>query len=182
MEEHIGGIQLVEYIEQTADGSYCKLMWWPSQTDLSIKSSKLNSANLESWYPNTAPTFPSALQWMPYKIVKTVPHVLQLAQGHPLHDTLRYHKDVGWHFRYSTPFRVTGRPSLPSSMLSKAPDSSVLSSSKVKMRSKKPQLKTNKKAFIKLKKIALSIGLPELQLRRVDQQPGFRSLNVLLEV
>ena len=182
MEEHIGATQLIEYIEQAADGSYCKLMGWPSQIGLSTQSSKYNGVNLESWHPNTAPTFPSALQWMPYKIAKTVPHVLQSpGQGHPLHGALRYHKDFGWYYRYSTPFGVTGRPPLPSSMISNAPDSSV-AIPKGKRRSKKPQLKTNRKAFIKLKKIALSIGLPELQLRRVDQQPGFRSLNVLLEV
>ena len=181
MEEHIGATQLIEYIEQAADGSYCKLMGWPSQIGLSTQSSKFNSATLESWYPTTATTFPSALMWMPYKIIKTVPHVIKPGQGHPLHGALRYHKDVGWHYRYSTPFRVTGRPSLPSSLISKTSHSSVASIPKVKRRSKKPRLNTKRKAY-KLKKIALSIGLPELQLRRVDQQPGFRSLNVLLEV
>ena len=179
MEEHIDATQLIEYIEQAADGSYCKLMGWPSQIGLSTQSSKFNSANLESWYPSTAPTFPSALKWMPYKIVKTVPHVIQLDQGHPLHGALRYHKDVGWHYRYSMPFRVTGRPSLPSSLISKTSHSSMTSTPKVKRRSKKPRLKTKGTSF-QLKKIALSIGLPDLRLRRIDQQAGFGSLLRLL--
>ena len=194
MEEHVGVTQLIEYIEQAADGSYCKLMGWPSQIALSTQSSKFNSATLESWYPTTAPTAPSALRWMPYKIIKSVPHVLQPGQGHPLHGTLRYHKGLGWHYRYSMPFRVDRRPSLPSSMISKTSPSSVASIPKVKRRSKKPRLNTKRKAY-NLKKIALSIGLPELRLRRIDhpfgapelklrridQKPGFRSLYVLLK-
>ena len=104
-------------------------------------------------------------------------------------------KALGWHYRYSTPFKVTGRPPLPCSLISEAFDSSLASVSKVKRRIKKPRLKINKKAFVKLNKIALSIGFPEillrkidhpigapeLNLRRIDQQPGFRSLSVLLK-
>ena len=192
MEDCIGATQLIEYIEEDADGSYCKLMGWPSQTDLSLKSFPFNSATLESWYPDTTPTAPSALMWTPYKIVKTIPHVIQPGQGHPLHGTLRYHKGLGWHYRYSTPFRVDGRPSLPSSMISRTSPISVPSIPKVKKRSKKPLLKIKRKAY-KLTKLALSkfpelklrridhpFGGPELKLRRIDQQPGFRSLYVLL--
>ena len=40
MEERIGVTQLIEYIEQDDDGSYCKLMGWPPQTDLSVKPSQ----------------------------------------------------------------------------------------------------------------------------------------------
>ena len=195
MEEHVGDVQLVEYIEQAVDGSYCKLKGWPSQFGPGTQSSKYNGVNLESWYPDTAPTVPSALQWMPYKIAKSVPHVLQPGQGHPLHGVLRYHKSLGWHYRYSMPFKVSGRPLLPSSMISGASDSSLAPITKVNRRIKNPRLKINKKAFVKLNKIALSIGVPdillrkidhplgapELKLRRIDQQPGFRSLSVLLE-
>ena len=74
MDEHVGSIQLTEYIVQAADGGYCKLMGWPCQTDLSIKSSQSKGATLESWYPNTTPTVPSTLHWKPYKVVKTIPH------------------------------------------------------------------------------------------------------------
>ena len=195
MEEHVGDVQLVEYIEQAVDGSYCKLKGWPSQIGPPTHSSKFNGVNLESWYPETAPTVPSALQWMPYKVAKSVPHVLQPGQGHPLHGALRYHKSLGWHYRYSMPFKVTGRPPLPSSMVSQASDSSSASVAKVKRKIKKPRLEINKKAFVKLNKIALSIGFPEirlgrivhpvgapaLKLWRIDQQPGFRSLSVLLK-
>ena len=142
MDEHVGVTQLTECIEQAADGSYCKLMGWPCQTDLSLKSYQSKGATLESWYPNTTPTVPSTLQWKPYKVVKTIPHhVRQPGHGHPLHGTLRYHKDVGWHYRYTLPFKVTGRPSLPSSMKSKPSDGSVSSAPKSKKRSKKPPLK-----------------------------------------
>ena len=93
------------------------------------------------------------------------------------------------------PFKVSGRPLLPSSMISGASDSSLAPITKVNRRIKNPHLKINKKAFVKLNKIALSIGVPdillrkidhpigapELKLRRIDQQPGFRSLSVLLK-
>ena len=188
MEERVGVTQLIEYIEQADDGSYCKLMGWPSQTDLSVKPSHSSGATLESWYPNTTPTAPSVLQWVPYKIVKTVPHVSRPGQNHPLHGALRYHKAVGWHYRYSMPFRVTGTPPLPSSMESKTPGGSITSIPKSKKWSRKSQPKIKRRAFIKLKKIkvkvkeiALFIGLPELRLQRIDQQPGFRSLTELLK-
>ena len=188
MEEHVGGTQLIEYIEEANDGSYCKLMGWPSQTDLSVKTSHPSGASLESWYPNTAPTAPSGLQWMPYKIVKTVPHDCRPEQNHPLRGTLRYHKDVGWHFRYSMPFRITGRPPLPSSIESKNSGGSITSMSMAQL-CLWPQPKIKRRAFIKLKKIkvkvkeiALYIGLPEIRLKRIDQQPGFRSLTELLKV
>ena len=169
MEECVGDTQLVEYIEQADDGSYSRLMGWPAQTDLSVKTSHTSGATLESWYPNTTPTAPKVLQWKPYKIVKTIPHVSVPGQNHPLHGALRYHKAVGWHYRYSMPFRITGRPPLPNSM--------------------KPQPKIRRRAFVKLnkikvkvKEIAMYIGLPDLRLRRIDQQPGFRSLTKLLTV
>ena len=189
MEERVGVTQLIEYIEQADDGSYSRLMGWPSQTDLSVKPSHSSGATLESWYPNTTPTDPSVLQWVPYKIVKTVPHVCRPGQGHPLHGALRYHKAVGWHYRYSMPFRVTGRPPLPSSTESKTSGGSITSITKSKKWSRKPQPKIKRRAFIKLKKIkvkvkeiALYIGLPELRLQRIDQHPGFRSVTELLKV
>ena len=183
METHVGGTQLVEYIEEAADGSYCKLMGWPCQTDLSIKCSQTKGATLESWYPNTAPTDPSALQWKPFKIVKTMPHpVGPPCQGHPFRGSLRYHRDVGWHYRYSLPFKLTGAPSLPDSMKSQSFRGPVSSAPKPKKRSKKPPLKITHGAFIKLKKIALSIGLPDLRIRRIDQEPGFKDLTRLLTV
>jgi len=188
MEEHVGVTQLIEYIEEANDGSYCKLMGWPSQTDLSVKTSHPSGASLESWYPNTAPTAPSGLQWMPYKIVKTVPHDCRPEQNHPLRGTLRYHKDVGWHFRYSMPFRITGRPPLPSSIESKNSGGSITSMSMAQL-CLWPQPKIKRRAFIKLKKIKIKvkeihwmyIGLPELRLKRINQQPGFRSLTELLK-
>ena len=183
METHVGGTQLVEYIEEAADGSYCKLMGWPCQTDLSIKCSQSKGATLESWYPKTAPTVPSTLQWKPFKIVKTIPHLIDPpCQSHPLRGTLRYHRDVGWHYRYSLPFKITGTPSLPDSMKSQPSGGSVSSAPKSKKRSKKPPLKITHGAFIKLKKIALSIGLPDLRIRRIDQEPGFKDLTRLLTV
>ena len=188
MEEHVGVTQLIEYIEQANDGSYCKLMGWPSQTDLSVKTGHPSGASLEAWYPNTAPTAPSGLQWMPYKIVKTVPHDSRLDQNHPLRGALRYHKDVGWHFRYSVPFRITGRPPLPSSRESKNYGGSITSMSMAQL-CLWPQPKIKRRAFIKLKKIkvrvreiAMNIELPEIRLKRIDQQPGFRSLRSLIEL
>ncbi len=118
MEESIGDTQLIEYIEQGDDGSYCKLMCWPPQTDLSVKPSQSSGATLESWYPNTTPTAPSVLQWRPYKIVKTVPHECRPNpdpfQGpDPFRGTLKYNKDLGWHYKYAMPFRIIGRPPSP---------------------------------------------------------------------
>ena len=183
MEEHVGVTQLIEYIEQAADGSYCKLMGWPSHTDLSVKSS---GATLESWYPNTTPTAPLGLQWVPYKIVKTVPHVCRPEQGHPLHGALRYHRAVGWHYKYSMPFRVTRRPPIPNLIEPKNYNGSIKSMAQLYPW---PKPKIKKRAFVKLKRIkvkvkeiALYIGLPELRLQRIDQQPGFRSLTELLKV
>ena len=99
MEECIGATKLIEYIEQSADETTHKLMGWPSQIDdPSIKSSQFLRASLESWYPNTAPTAPTTPTWIPYKAVKTTPHVIQPGQGHPLRAVLRCHKDVGWHY------------------------------------------------------------------------------------
>ena len=149
------------------------------------QSSKYNGVNLESWYPKTAPMFPSALQWMPYKVVKSVPHVLQPGQGHPLLGALRYHKALGWHYRYSTPFKVTGRPPLPSSMISEGSDSSLASVSKVKRRFKKPRLKINKKAFIKLNKILGSLkyglGWSIIPLEPLNWNYGGLTNNLVLE-
>ena len=184
----MGGTQLIEYTELAEDGSYCKLMGWPSQTDLSVKTSHPSGATLEAWYPNTAPTAPSVLQWMPYKIVKTVPHGCRPDQNHPFRGALRYHKDVGWHYRYSMPFRITGRPPLPSSMKSKNPGGSIPSMSMAQL-CLWPQPKIKRRAFIRLKRIkvkvkeiALNIGLPEIRLKRIEQQPGFRSLRSLIEL
>ena len=183
MDEHVGGTQLTEYIEEAADGSYCKLMGWPCQTDLSIKSAQSKGATLDSWYPKTTPTVPSTLQWKPFNIVKAIPHPIgHPSQGHPLHGTLRYHKDVGWHYRYSLPFKITGTPSLPNSMKSQPSCGSVSSAPKSKKRSKKPPFRITNGAFIELKNIALSVELPELRLRRIDQQPGFKGLTKLLTV
>ena len=187
--ESIGATQLVEYIEQDNEGSYCKLMGWPTQTDLSVK---INGATLEAWYPNTAPApvAPSVSQWRPYKIVKTVPHECRPNpdpfQGpDPFRGTLKYNKDLGWHYKYAMPFRITGRP--PSSMKSKNPDKSIPSMSMAQL-CLWPQPKIKRQAFIRLKRIkvkvkeiALNIGLPEVRLKRIEQQPGFRSLKILME-
>ena len=187
MEESIGVTQLIEYIEQDDDGSYCKLMGWPPQTDLSVKPSQPSGATLESWYPNTTPTAPSVLQWVPYKVVKTVPHVSRPGQNHPFRGELRYHRDVGWHYKYSMPFRVTGRPPIPNLIEPKNYNGSITSMSMAQL-GIWPKPKIKKRAFIKLKRIkvkvrelALHIGLPELRLRRINQQPGFRSLTKLLK-
>ena len=150
MEESIVVTQLIEYIEQDDDGSYCKLMGWPPQTDLSVKPSQSSGATLESWYPNTTPTAPSVLQWVPYKIVKTVPHVSRPSQNHPRHGDLRYHRDLGWHYRYSTPVRITGRPPLPSSIESKNSGGSITSMSMAQL-CLWPQPQIKRRAFIKLK-------------------------------
>ena len=186
MKESIGATQLVEYIERNTEGGYCKLMGWPAQTDFSVKT---NGATLEAWYPNTAPApaAPSVLQWRPYKIVKTVPHGCRPDQNHPFRGAVRYHKDVGWHYRYSMPFRITGRPPLPSSIESKNSSGSTTSMSMAQL-CLWPQPKIKRRAFIRLKRIkvkvkeiALNIGLPEVRLKRIEQQPGFRSLKILME-
>ena len=57
--ESIGDTKLIEYVDYAADGSYCKLMGWPVQTDLTIKSTKFPNTTLESWYPDTQPKAPS---------------------------------------------------------------------------------------------------------------------------
>jgi hypothetical protein len=190
MKESIGATQLEEYIEQDNEGGYCKLMGWPAQTDLSVKT---NRANLEEWYPNTAPApaAPSALQWRPYKIVKTVPHECRPKpdpfQGpDPFRGTLKYNKDLGWHYKYAMPFKIIGRPLL-SSMKSKNPGESIPSITMAQL-CLWPQPKIERKAFIRLKRIKVkvtevspNIGLPEVRLKRIEQQPGFRSLKILLE-
>ena len=190
MKESIGATQLEEYIEQDNEGGYCKLMGWPAQTDLSVKT---NRATLEEWYPNTAPApaAPSVLQWRPYKIVKTVPHECRPNpdpfQGpDPFRGTLKYNKDLGWHYKYAMPFRIIGRP-LPSSMKSKNPGESIPSMSMARL-CLWPQPKIERKAFIRLKRIKVkvtevspNIGLPEVRLKRIEQQPGFRSLKILME-
>ena len=187
MTESIGVTQLIEYIEQDDDGSYCKLMGWPLQTDLSVKPSQPNGATLEAWYPNTTPTAPSELQWVPYKVVKTVPHVSRPGQNHPFRGELRYNRDVGWHYKYPMPLRVTGRPPTSNLIESKNYDGSITSMSLAQL-CLWPQPKIKKRAFIKLRRIkvkakdlALHIGLPELRLRRINQQTGFRSLTKLLK-
>ena len=181
--ESIGATQLVEYIEQDNEGSYCKLMGWPAQTDLSVK---INGATLEAWYPNTAPApaAPSVLQWRPYKIVKTVPHECRPTpdpfQGpDPFRGTLKYNKDLGWHYKYAMPFRIIGRP--PSPMKSKNPDKSIPSMSMAQL-CLWPQPKIKKQAFIRLKRLKVKIkGIAEVRLKRIEQQPGFRSLKILME-
>ena len=65
MAESFGDTKLIEYVDYAADGSYCKLMGWRVQTDLTIKSTKFHNATLESWYPDTEPNAPSALVWRP---------------------------------------------------------------------------------------------------------------------
>ena len=191
MKESIGATQLVEYIERDNEGGYCKLMGWPAQTDFSVKT---NGATLEAGYPHTAPApaAPSVLQWRPYKIVKTVPHECRPNpdpfQGpDPFRGTLKYNKDLGWHYKYAMPFRIIGRPPLPSSMKSKNPGKSIPSMSMAQL-CLWPQPKIKRKAFIRLKRIkvkvkeiALNIGLPEVRLKRIEQQPGFRSLRSLME-
>ena len=190
MKESIGATQLEEYIEQDNEGGYCKLMGWPAQTDLSVKT---NRANLEEWYPNTAPApaAPSVLQWRPYKIVKTVPHECRPNpdpfQGpDPFRGTLKYNKDLGWHYKYAMPFKIIGRPLL-SSMKSKNPGESIPSITMAQL-CLWPQPKIERKAFIRLKRIKVkvtevspNIGLPEVRLKRIEQQPGFRSLKILME-
>jgi len=190
MKESIGATQLEEYIEQDNEGGYCKLMGWPAQTDLSVKT---NRANLEEWYPNTAPApaAPSVLQWRPYKIVKTVPHECRPKpdpfQGpDPFRGTLKYNKDLGWHYKYAMPFKIIGRPLL-SSMKSKNPGESIPSITMAQL-CLWPQPKIERKAVIRLKRIKVkvtevspNIGLPEVRLKRIEQQPGFRSLKILLE-
>ena len=190
MKESIGATQLEEYIEQDNEGGYCKLMGWPAQTDLSVKT---NRANLEEWYPNTAPApaAPSVLQWRPYKIVKTVPHECRPNpdpfQGpDPFRGTLKYNKDLGWHYKYAMPFKIIGRPLL-SSMKSKNPGESIPSITMAQL-CLWPQPKIERKAVIRLKRIKVkvtevspNIGLPEVRLKRIEQQPGFRSLKILME-
>ena len=190
MKESIGATQLEEYIEQDNEGGYCKLMGCPAQTDLSVKT---NRANLEEWYPNTAPApaAPSVLQWRPYKIVKTVPHECRPNpdpfQGpDPFRGTLKYNKDLGWHYKYAMPFKIIGRPLL-SSMKSKNPGESIPSITMAQL-CLWPQPKIERKAFIRLKRIKVkvtevspNIGLPEVRLKRIEQQPGFRSLKILME-
>ena len=183
MATRIGDTELIEYVTYATDGSYSKLMGWPAQTNLAVKSTRFQNTTLESWYPDTEPNAPSALVWRPYRVVKTVPLVSSAKPGHPHHGALRYHKDVGWHYRYSMPFRIIGKPPLPNSMVPK----SFLKSSasvpvvkrRVKRRARKPPLKLRKFA-VRLKRLVLSVGLPNLGLRRIDQQPGFRCLLRLL--
>ena len=184
MKESIGATQLEEYIEQDNEGGYCRLMGWPAQTDLSVKT---NRATLEEWYPNTAPApaAPSVLQWRPYKIVKTVPHECRPKpdpfQGpDPFRGTLKYNKDLGWHYKYAMPFRIIGGP-LPSSMKSKNPGKSIPSMSMARL-CLWPQPKIERKAFIRLKRIKVKVKeIAEVRLKRIEQQPGFRSLKILME-
>ena len=139
MAESIGDTKLIKYVDYAADGSYCKLMGWPVQTDLTIKSTGFPNATLESWYPDTQPNAPSASVWRPYRVVKTAPLVSLAKPGHPHHGALRYHKDVGWHYRYSMPFRIIGKPPLPNSMVPKNFLKSPASVPVVKRRVKKRQ-------------------------------------------
>ena len=179
MAESIGDTKLIEYVDYAADGSYCKLMGWPVQTDLTIKSTKFPNTTLESWYPDTQPKAPSVLVCKPYRIVKTVPLVNTVKPGHPHHGALRYHKDVGWHYQYSMPFRISGKPRHPDSVVAKNFLKSPVVKRWVKKRARKPPLRL-KKLAVRLKRLVLSVGLPDLRLRRIDQQPGFGCLLRLL--
>ena len=125
MTEYLGDTELIEYVEETGDGAYCRLMGWPSQTTLTTMTTQTQGTTLEAWYANTHPNAPTGLMWKPYRILKTIPLVKQTDRGHPLSSkerpqgTLRYHKDVGWHYRYLAPFRIKGKPSPPGSMKTK---------------------------------------------------------------
>ena len=69
MATHIGYTELIEYVDYTDDGSYSKLMGWPAQTNLAVKSTRFHNTTLEAWYPDTEP----AVAWKPYRIVKKIP-------------------------------------------------------------------------------------------------------------
>ena len=183
MATRIGDTELIEYVTYATDGSYSKLMGWPAQTNLAVKSTRFQNTTLESWYPNTEP----AVVWKPYRIVKKIPLVNLAGEGHPHHGALRYHKDVGLHYRYSMPFRIIGKPPLPNSMVLKPSSGSLASIPVVKRRAKKrvkrrvrmPPLML-KRLAVRLKRLVPSVGLPELRLRWIDQQPGFGGLLRLL--
>ena len=142
MDEHMGETQLIECIVEAADGGYCKLMGWPCQTDLTVKSSHSHGATFESWCPKTtSSTISPTLQWKPFKIVRAIPHPVGHADQIALRGDLRYHKSVGWHHRYKLPFKITGTPSLPDSMKAKHSSSSVTTALKSKKHPKKPSSK-----------------------------------------
>ena len=185
----IGDTELVEYIEECSDGSYCKLMGWPSQTRLTTQTTFSSGQALESWFPDTKATVPvtnleifgAGLVWRPYRIIKKTSESQGPGHGPPLHNrgSLRYHKSLGWHYRYFSPFRIKGKPPFPASLIPKSQRPSAVSSLKAKDRARTRRLKRLLKKLT-LKKRAKDIGLPTLCLRRIEQQPGFSGLKPLL--
>jgi hypothetical protein len=104
---------------------------------LSTFPSASNGSSLEAWYPNTAPSSPtrllmptSGLTWGPSRVPVFLETTLQespavasrrlsrtLAEQpapSPFHGSLRYHSDIGWHYRYLKSFRIVGKPYPPS--------------------------------------------------------------------
>ena len=185
----IGDTELVEYVEQCSDGSYCQLMGWPSQTRLTTQITTTSGHSLEAWFPDTKPTLPDTnleifgpgLVWRPYRIIKKTSESQGSGHGPPLHNrgSLKYHKTLGWHYRYFSPFRIKGKPPFPASLITKPLQPTALSILKAKDRARTRRLKKLLKELI-LKKQAKAIGMPNLCLRRIEQQPGFSGLKPLL--
>ena len=106
---------------------------------LSTFPSASNGSSLEAWYPNTAPSSPTrllmptrGLTWGPSRVPVFLETTLQDSPGaaspgrlsgttlqepparSPFHGSLRYHSDIGWHYRYSKSFKIVGKPYPPS--------------------------------------------------------------------
>lgn len=173
MAEYIGETQLVEYVEKTEDGNSCKLMGWPARA---IRSTQLRDAPLESCYPGTQATPPAGLVWRPYRLIKIAPRVSQPNQGQPFCGDLRYHKDVGWHYRYSIRVRITGRSASPRSFVTNGPLSSGASCVTAEKGLKKPRRLAKTPSTR-----GLTSGIPVLRLQRIESIPGFQGLAPLLE-
>ena len=188
----IGDTELVEYVEECSDGSYCQLMGWPSQTRLTTTTTTTSGRSLESWFPDTKPTLPDTnldalgpgLVWRPYRIVRKTSESQGHGHGPPLHTrgALKFHRTLGWHYRYFTPFRIRGKPPFPASLITKPlpptpaePASTLQANEKARLRRLRRLLKK-----LILEKQTKAVGMPTLCLRRIEQQPGFLGLKPML--
>ena len=108
---------LFEYLQETNNGDYCKLMGWSYNSSFTnTLSSTSSGSTLEAWYLQTEPSPPaslvlptSSLTWRPYRVLETIPHGQPL--GTPRQSgSLRCHREIGWHYAYLQPFKITGKP------------------------------------------------------------------------
>ena len=130
--------------------------------------------------------------WKPYKIIKTIPRKLE-TQDNPDAPTpknpkgdLRFNKDIGWHYRYYKPFKISGKP-WPTFPMGSRSSEKTASGTKPRKRTKTGTKWTTKRKANRPKLIVRlvnlrprKIGMPDIRMKRIDEQEGFRTLKRLL--